>query len=243
MGTPNYNSLLSVIWGNYYDDCGFPSVLLDAAAASNILVGDNPAYSAADFLSIYPQFANQPYFTIANIDGITNQFTVTDASNLIVGQLVYATGIQLGSTITVIAGNVVTINNVTTVAGTDVNFVAVASLQMPSAVLSAYIYLASTSVMQQRYQEMWQVCMSFFIAHYLTLYLQGTATTPNTTAAQVAASGLAVGLKTSKSAGDVSVGLEYVTGLEDWGTFNLTVYGQQFATIAKAIASGGVLIY
>lgn len=61
--------------------------------------------------------------------------------------------------------------------------------------------------------------------------------------AQIAAQGLAGGIQTSKSVGDVSVGYQVLTALEDWGAWNLTSYGQQLATMARVIGSGPALIW
>lgn len=167
--TPDYNGLLGVIWGDYWD--GGSPVFASIGAASNVIVGSNPAYAAADFTALYPQFAN-----------------------------------------------------------------------IPVGILNTYITLASVSLMQGRYQELWPVVMGLFIAHYVTLWAQ-SAQSPNATIAQIAASGLAIGIKTSKSAGDVSVGVSILNDLGGWGQFQLTLFGQQFASIAKAIGSAPILLY
>jgi hypothetical protein len=61
--------------------------------------------------------------------------------------------------------------------------------------------------------------------------------------AAVAAQGLAGGIQTSKSVGDVSVGYQVLESLKDWGAWNLTRYGQQLATAAKVIGSGPMVIW
>lgn len=61
--------------------------------------------------------------------------------------------------------------------------------------------------------------------------------------AQIAAQGLAGGIQTSKSVGDVSVSYQVLTALEDWGAWNLTSYGQQLATMARVIGSGPMVIW
>jgi hypothetical protein len=167
--TPNYNALLGVIWGDWFDGSDFASL----SGASNIIVGTNPPYSKDDFFAIYPQFNNAAF---------------------------------------------------------------------PDAVINAYIYLATSSLVQARYFEMWPMVMALFIAHYLTMYAQ-SAQSPNTTMAQIAGSGLALGIKTSKSAGDVNVGMSILDDLKGWGTFQLTQFGQQFASIAKVIGSAPMQLY
>lgn len=61
--------------------------------------------------------------------------------------------------------------------------------------------------------------------------------------AQIAAQGLAGGIQTSKSVGDVSVSYQPLESLADWGAWNLTKYGQQLATMAAVIGSGPMVIW
>ena len=61
--------------------------------------------------------------------------------------------------------------------------------------------------------------------------------------AQIAAQGLAGGIQVSKSVGDVSVSYAQLASLEEWGTWNLTLYGQQLATAAKVMGAGPMVIY
>ena len=61
--------------------------------------------------------------------------------------------------------------------------------------------------------------------------------------AQIAAAGLAGGIQTSKAVGDVSVSYQVLVSLEDWGTWNLTSYGQLLATMAKVVGSGPMVIW
>jgi hypothetical protein len=141
-------------------------------AASNIIVGTNPAFAATDLYAIYPQF---------NTSAI------------------------------------------------------------PVAVINAYIALASASIMQARWQSMWQLAMCNFVAHYLTLWLM--AQTPvGSSAAQIATAGLAQGISTSQSAGDASYSVQPVV-IDGAGTWNLTLFGQQLATQAMALGTGMMLIY
>lgn len=70
--------------------------------------------------------------------------------------------------------------------------------------------------------------------------------TVNTTApvsgAQIAAQGLAGGIQTSKSVGDVSVSYQTLTSLEEWGQWNLTLYGQQLASAARIMGAGPMVV-
>lgn len=62
-------------------------------------------------------------------------------------------------------------------------------------------------------------------------------------ASQVAAAGLASGILTSKSVGDVSAGYTTLSSLEAWGAWNLTKAGQLLATMAQVIGSGPMVIW
>lgn len=112
---------------------------------------------------------------------------------------------------------------------------------VPQVVLQMYVSLASASLMQARWLDMWPMVMTLFIAHYCTLYLRSEGN-PGTTAGQIAASGLEKGIKVAQSAGDVSESRQLVQGIEDFGSFNQTTYGVQFATLAKTIGSMPVLV-
>ena len=105
-------------------------------------------------------------------------------------------------------------------------------------VLGTFVTLASASVQWARWQDAWQMGMALFIAHYATLYLQTQSPNPNPTAAQVYAAGLAKGIQTSKSVEGISVSYQMPEGLEGWAAWNLTVFGQQFASLAKTIGIG-----
>ena len=114
--------------------------------------------------------------------------------------------------------------------------------QVPLPVIQAYINLASSCLVQARWLEMWPVAMSWFVAHFLTLYLASEGNAGSTPGA-VARSGLGLGVIVSQSAGDVSKSIEPPDLGEFSGSWGTTVYGQQFATAAKAIGAGGMLIY
>jgi hypothetical protein len=68
-------------------------------------------------------------------------------------------------------------------------------------------------------------------------------TTGQPNGAQIAAQGLAGGIQTAKSVGDVSVSYQTLASLEEWGAFQLTKYGQLLATLAKVNGAGPMVIY
>jgi hypothetical protein len=114
----------------------------------------------------------------------------------------------------------------------------------PTVVVNAYIALASASLMEARWGAGWFLAMCQYVAHFCTLWAQGASLGAASTPGQAAAAGLAIGITTSQAVHDVSVGsTPIIAGFENWGAFNLTLPGQQFMTSAKAIGSGGMLIW
>lgn len=112
-------------------------------------------------------------------------------------------------------------------------------------VLTAFVNLASACLQQARWLDLWNLAMGLYIAHNAILYMQTTSSGANSTSAQVVSSGLAMGIKVSKSVGPLSVGIQaLVSGWEDWGSFNLTLPGQQLMTFAKIVGGTiGMYVY
>ena len=115
------------------------------------------------------------------------------------------------------------------------SFVPAAGVNVSSGALQMFVNLASASISQLRWQDSWSFGMALFIAHYATLYQQSSSSVM---------AGLAKGVQVSKSVGDVSVSYQAITsGLESWGAWNLTSFGQQFLTMAKMIGAGPMLVW
>lgn len=115
---------------------------------------------------------------------------------------------------------------------------------VPEVILQMYIDLASACVNATRYRSYWAVCMGFFVAHFCTLWVQGTADA-GSPAGAVLEAGKAQGLVTSESVGDVSISTDYslvAASLSGWAAWNITSYGMQFATIGKLVGKGGMFI-
>ncbi|MCL6442065.1 MAG: DUF4054 domain-containing protein [Alicyclobacillus sp.] len=108
--------------------------------------------------------------------------------------------------------------------------------------IQAFIDMANNCIQQARWRSAWQIAMGLFVAHFCTLYLQSQAD-PNSGAAAVMEAGRARGVITSESVGDVSVSTENLSDLDGWAAWNLTVYGQQLATMARLVGKGGIYIY
>ncbi len=112
-------------------------------------------------------------------------------------------------------------------------------------IIEMYIGLADAIVKENRWRKRWKFATGLFIAHFLTLYLQSLADA-NSTAAQAVAAGQTRGLMSSKSVGDVSVSYDFSTiaqGLDGWAAWNLTTFGQQYATLARIVGKGGMYVW
>lgn len=239
MANPDYNAYLLEIWGYPGDVSGWL-----ASDATNIVVGGNPPYTFSDFLAMYPKFFGAPTVVNGTLDGSTATVTALGSTNnLTAGQLVTGTGVPEGTLILSVntGANSMVLSNATTVAGAAVQLTVYTAPVMPLLAMQAYINLALASLMCARWLDMWPMAMALYIAHYCTLYLRSEGNA-GTTAGSIAASGLARGIQVSQTAGPVSGSVELVQGFEDWGTYNETEYGKQFATFAKAIGSGPMLV-
>lgn len=234
--------------------------LVDPTLAANIQVGftvfsglslipDNTTVSAVNTATgvitlsanastngtVYLSFADPvKSYQIANVIGV---------STIPMGTLITGAGIAGDAVVTSIDGNgTLTLSAQTTQNVSSGSFNLFLAPVMPIAVIQMFINLALSSVMQARWCELWKMGVALYVAHYSTLWLRSEAG-PNSTAAQIVQSGMQVGLLTSKSAGSVSAGIELVKGfLENWGDYNLTLYGIQFATHANAIGGGPIWV-
>ncbi|WP_297428660.1 DUF4054 domain-containing protein [Clostridium sp.] len=116
---------------------------------------------------------------------------------------------------------------------------------VPEVVMQMYLNLANASIKKTRWHSSWELAMGWFMAHFLTLYVQGMSD-PDSGAAGVIKAGQAKGLDTSKSVGDVSMSTDYNTianGIDGWANWMSTSYGVQLATIGKFVGKGGMAIH
>jgi hypothetical protein len=125
--------------------------------------------------------------------------------------------------------------------GTDPDY----TYLVPVAVIQMYIDLADASIKKARWKSYWKIAMGLFVAHFLTLYLQSVADA-GSAAGKVIAMAQSKGLTTSESAGDVSYSQDInsiAKDLDGWAAWNLTVFGQQFATIGRQVGKGGMMVW
>jgi hypothetical protein len=127
-------------------------------------------------------------------------------------------------------------STVTTVALFRAHFPEFASTTTyPDVVVQMFIDTGSVLVRPERWHSLTAFGVELFTAHMLALQqmaMQGGR--------GGGVPGQARGLQTNKSVSKVSVGYDYsMVGMEGWGIFNLTMYGQQFAFYAELFGTGG----
>lgn len=121
--------------------------------------------------------------------------------------------------------------------GTETGFI-------PDAVINTFIAMANNTIAEARWGESWRFACGLFVAHYATMYLRqnkGNAT-GSANASQAADSGALVGVVSSASLGDASVSYDTsvaTQATQNWGQWNLTTYGQQYASLARLFVMGG----
>lgn len=242
---PSFDSFIAQCWGPGVEVIG----ALLPGAASNIVSGTNPPYYINDFLAFYPKFGGCPLL----ITGTTAQGSATVAAVPLTvgcasGQLISGPGIPPNTVITAVTPNAgstpgsLIISQVATANGTSIGLSVFEAPLVPMVVANAYIALASASLVQARYKDSWAIAMSYYIAHWVTLYLLSDGNR-YCTAGEAATAGLARGITISKGAGPVSQGLKTIDSFDEWGSFALTIYGQNFVSIARIIGMGPSLIW
>ena len=240
MSQPDFERIVELWWsGGYEADAfaGFQNI------ASNVIIGTNPPYTFSDFLAVYPKFFGPATAIAGTLTANSNQMVVSSAVGftLSAGVFIVGSGIPNGTTITSVSSDntVVTLSNPATTSGTSATVFLAPFL--PLIVIQLYINLARASVMQARWFDTWKLGVALFVAHYCTLWMT-TETGPNSTAAQVATSGMETGIALSQSAGDVSYSAQLPSGWDEWGDWTFTRYGQQFMQLARVAGSGMMYI-
>ena len=238
--TPNWNSFLESVWG--WPDEWFGGIA-SIAGASNVVIGNNPPYTIQDFLAFYPKWGGTP----ANLQATTTTGSAvltgtSSTQGIAVGNPVAGPGIPDGTFITAVSTNNVTLSNNATASASPIVVTVWNAPLVPFTVILSYIYLASASLVQARWNEMWAFAMALFVAHFLTLYAQADGN-PNSTVGQAAAQGASTGVTVAKSVGDVSVSYQPFEALSNWAAWNMTSYGQQLATQARVIGSGPMMVW
>ena len=224
--------------------------------ASNVVVGTNPPFTVSQFLSIYPNFGGAPLVLTGTITQGSAVVTGLQTTAGILPEQSLASAIPLGSnqfnpspfpdgtTVqSVDSANQLTLSQAASTTGGQIAVYNAAFV--PLAAMTLFIMLASSQLVYNRWKAQWFQAMCLFVAHECTLYLRTNGYVP-INAQQLAAAGLAGGIKVSKSAGGVSVGIQPATqgsDLANWGDLQETEYGVKLARLAKIIGGGPMWLY
>ena len=243
MPIPDIDAFFGQLYGNSRVDLG--AVAADyTGLASGLVFGSNPPYTLSEFLDMYPKFFGVPSAIAATLDGSTATITALNSTqNLKRGQLVTGTGIPDGTVFVSVnpAAKTAVLSNATTAAGTAVQLTVYAAPPMPLVAIQLYINLAQASIMQARWLDTWTLAMALYVAHFCTLYMRSESG-PNQNATQIAVSGLEKGIAISKSAGGVSTSAQLLQGMDEWGAFAETTYGNQLIGFANALGSAAIWV-
>lgn len=117
--------------------------------------------------------------------------------------------------------------------------------ELPESIIQLYLDFALDVVNIARWGNQFKLGVCLFTAHFVSLYLM-SATPEGASAQEVLNSAQMRGVISSKSVHDVSVSYDYslaVSEVDKWGNFGLTIYGNQFVSIAKLMGKGGMYIW
>ena len=114
---------------------------------------------------------------------------------------------------------------------------------IPDEVMNLFIAMANKSIKYDRYKTMWKYLMCLYIAHFLTLYLKTQEGNPG--ARNALKNSVPIGIASSKSVDGLSISYDFMGVAEDfrgYGTWKLTIYGQQLVTLTKPYGRVGMWV-
>lgn len=200
----------------------------------NILWGENPNFTPADFVQFVPEFTGLVE------GGPIPVLTYSDTANMVADQANQTIGLayQVDADVYVL--------DVKTGDLSDYTITTTAALY--NALFGVYAIIASSEISEKRYNDMWKYAMSLYIAHKLTVRLMVITKTNGLTDALTRArviSSSAPYTVSSESVGGVSVSYETGTTIKvglDGGDWNRTQYGQELVTLFANYGMGAWII-
>lgn len=115
---------------------------------------------------------------------------------------------------------------------------------VPQEAFDLFLLMANKAIKYDRYKGSWKYFMSLYIAHMLTLHMQMIVNPDNVNVASALRGALPTGIATSKSVDGLSISYDLL-GADDltgYGTWKLTKYGQQLATLTKIYGKPGMWV-
>lgn len=116
--------------------------------------------------------------------------------------------------------------------------------EVPAAVLDMYVEQGNKNILQSRWHSQWKLAISLYIAHYVTLWARTSANEPLSNA-EIGVKGESKGAVMSKSIDGVSISYGQSSADSDltgWGSYKDTLFGQQFATMARLKGLGNMYV-
>ena len=113
---------------------------------------------------------------------------------------------------------------------------------LPETVMQSFVDMVNRTILPDRWGSDYRLAAGLFVAHMTALRLQ-TFADGNSSPAAVAANAGNVGTVKTATLGDTSLSYDNAainSGTEKWGTWNLTRYGSQLATMARMIGIAGM---
>lgn len=117
------------------------------------------------------------------------------------------------------------------------------SEKIPIEVFNLFVGMAQASIKKDRYKSNWEYLMGLYIAHNLFLFLKASQGDPGATSAL--SFSLPFGIASSKSVDGLSISYDFLGSQEDYagyGTWKLSMYGQQLITLTKIYGHGGMWV-
>jgi hypothetical protein len=170
-GQPNFSGIVDLLLGG-------PSggVLFPLPPSIGLVFGQNPSYYLDNFQAIYPNFFG-PATLVSNASTVAGSpiITVPSTTGLVPGQFLQCQGLPPGSIIMGIGASTIMVNQNANVSLGNTSLSVYTAPPIPIMAIQLYINLATASLVQARWQEMWAFGISLFVAHYCTLYAKSAA--------------------------------------------------------------------
>ena len=115
---------------------------------------------------------------------------------------------------------------------------------IPESMLQLFVDQANDSVLPSRWGSTWRYAAGLYVAHFVSMYLK-TYSPGSQSTGQAAAGAQPVGAVKTTTMGDTSVSYDnsaITAGVEKWGSWNGTQYGQQLVTMARLVGMGGMYV-
>lgn len=115
---------------------------------------------------------------------------------------------------------------------------------IPDHMLDTFLSQANDSVVPSRWGSLWRYAAGLYVAHFSAMYLK-TYADSSANAAQAAVRANPTGAIRTATMGDTSVSYDnsaITSGIEKWGAWNSTQYGQQLVTLARMVGMGGMYV-